>query len=170
MQPHEVAFLGVQTAPSRRSDKVEFPVAVGLGFPDLRQTRTLIILPNEDWDIFADREGEKDERISGYSKKRLLSEGMTASDAITSMTDLIGDRSLFGIWREREASMLRTLFGAGASPKLLSALGMFNRLVSNERFTNLEIRYKLNASYYPRNAADVRWMIVCFGQCHKQYV
>jgi hypothetical protein len=170
MQPHEVAFLGVQTAPSRRSEKVEFPVAIGLGLPDLRQTRTLIIRPNEDWDIFADREGGKDERVSGYSKKRLLSEGMTTSDAITSIAGLIGDRSLFGIWREREASMLRTLFGTIAAPKLLSALGMFHRLASNERFTELEIRHKLNAHYYPRNAADVRWMIVCFSQCHHRYV
>jgi hypothetical protein len=166
MQSQEIVFMGIQTAPSLQAGKVEFPIAIGFGFPDIRKIKTILIRPNEDWELFSNKDKEKEETISGYSKRKLLSEGLAESDTTASIMALTKDRSIFSLLPDRDASMLKKLSDTTApSTKPLSALGLFNQLVSNERFISIEIGHKLVAENYPRNSADVRWMIACYRQC-----
>jgi hypothetical protein len=166
MEPQEIVFFGVQTAPSLRTEKVEFPIAVGVGFPDIQKSKTILIRPDEDWEIFSHRDRDKDETVSGYSKKRLFLEGLDKGDAAALIRELIDGRSIYCLRPDKNSGALERLFGTSVlSLKRLSALGLFNQLVSNERFINIEITHKLVAHNYPRNPADVRWMIACYRQC-----
>jgi hypothetical protein len=166
MQPHEVAFLGIHTAPSRRSEKVEYPLAIGFGYPDLRKTRTFLIRPEKDWDLFAHPEKDDGESVSGFGKKELQTKGLKIKDAATKIRELLAGRSPFSLWPDKDLTSLKMIFGSSIAPlKLLSALGLFNEFVSNEDFIKIEINHKLVAGQYPRNTADVRWMITCFQQC-----
>ena len=166
MQSQDLVFLGIQSAPSLKSEKVEFPLVLGLGFPDTKTTKTILIRPKEDWDIFSGRDKEKDETVLGYSKQKLFSEGLEGSDVLAEISGLLAEREAYSLWPDRDNTMLTKLDGsANGSSKVLSALGLFNQLVTNKRFISIELRHKLIAPNYPRNSADVRWMIVCYHQC-----
>ena len=166
MQSQDLVFLGIQSAPSLKLEKVEFPLVLGLGFPDTKTTKTILIRPKEDWDIFSGLDKEKDETVSGYSKETLFSEGLEGSDVLAEISDLLAEREAYSLWPDRDNTMLTKLDGsANGSSKVLSALGLFNQLVTNERFISIELRHKLIAPNYPRNSADVRWMVICYHQC-----
>ena len=177
-QPQEIAFLGIQTAPSQHSASFEFPIAIGMGFPDTKITKKILIRPNEEWDIFNPirddsdkRKGgaEREEYVSKYRKSDLLSRGLRASEAARYINDLLGDRTLYGLWQRKEIAMLRLLFSDTKAPSWNCGLKLFNQFVSFEQFISLELRHKLTAKLYPMDGTDVRWMIACLNQCLTAY-
>ena len=159
--PDEIMFLGVAS-----SSPDGFPLAIGMGFPNTNQTQNILIRPPSKWNIFDPKNNPKDEIISKFRKKDLLSRGIAPEEVANLISSISKDRVVYSLKVKHDEIMLQKLRDVMTTKITLhSALALFHGLAGFKRAMGLTSQTKLAAEYYPRDPSDVRWLITHFHKC-----
>lgn len=168
---NEILFLGVaSSAPSG------FPLAIGLGFPDIKSIKTVFIKPPDEWGILQEtdyvdnKEPQKDKIknriVEGIRVRDLIIKGAGPEQASKQILEVAAGRRIYTINPKQDSYLLARMGDISPSNiKLHSAIVLFDELVPPERERKLQLKTKTNIEFYPRNKSDVRWLIELYFQC-----
>lgn len=164
--------------PYAPASKERFPIAVGVAFLDSRQFQTILVKPPDSWGLIKiESEQERKERQKKKEKKRvqvlakitdeeLFGAGKSPEEAAEIILSLAINQTIYSLDGKHDTAMLNKL-----SPQVVSKLNFLSTtalsydLTSPERARNLQLKHKLRIGLYPRNKADIRWVVPWIDQC-----
>lgn len=159
--PDKIMFLGVAS-----SEPGGFPLAIGMGFPDTNQIKSILISPPEKWKLFDPNSKDKDEIVGKFRRNELRARGISPEKAADLVSSLTEGRKVYSLENKHDEHMLQKLRDVlTVKIALHSALALFNELASFDRAMEIMVRAKLTVENYPRNPSDIKWMIPCFHRC-----
>jgi len=170
-------FLGVASV-AKQASKERFPIAVGMAKPQSKVgVQTELIIPPEAWGLLVpETEEEHEDKKKGkkkrqqilinFSEEEILKKGNSPEKASDIILKALEGQEIYSINREHDLQMLNKLSSDFLSKiKLLSTFGLANELVGSNKAGELELQYKLSMGLYPRNKADIRWIVSWIEQC-----
>ncbi len=175
-------FLGVASVPRYGSiSKERFPIAVGVAYLDTRAFQTILIKPPESWGLINletehEREGREKKKkrrrvqiLAHITDEELLKKGTSPEDAADIILSLVNSQAVYSLDRKHDLEMLNVLsLKVVGKISLLSTMALSNEYTSPDRAMNLQLHCKLRMGLYPRNKADVRWIVPWIDQCRNK--
>ncbi len=167
-----------QNAPS---SKTRLPVAIGVANLDSREFRTILVLPPESWGLIKfETEEERIERekkklrrrvqsLANITDEEFLKNGKSPEDVAKLVLSLTADEVVFSLDRKHDLKMLSVLSPEVAGKiELRSTTALANEFTSPDRAMNLQLQCRLRIGLYPRNEADVRWIVPWIDHCRNK--
>ncbi len=174
----EIVLLGIASALPNLNAPTEYPVQVGLLFPDSGHEERIWINPPEAWNLI------KMPKLSHvYGKKppaspiqqyishslvpmRMLLQGVPPRDAYSRTITLLNGRMIFSIGPHRIRNLLEILRPQQSTkPNIRSLYKFLNQFTDFKTIFDHEIAIKLDSDFRPYSDADVAWMAELLHRC-----